>query len=205
MSPAQRWVPGSRLSCCGLSSHNSLITRYHHDRSPDPQCCRLPISFGFWCILCENGSWVCQRFGGGLSALPSPPQESTIGAAFLTKTLPDQHVKFEIWCASCQRDCNSSCLSRSCARWAGCDFPTIAGGVTPCVRGGAQGHRGAGEVPQPGSHVLPARSPRGPAAAAVTHPVARLNADVPGLHVHTSEVPCCLEGKLLKLGCWNCN
>jgi Ras-related protein Rab-5C len=24
-------------------------------------------------------------------------QESTIGAAFLTKTLPDQHVKFEIW------------------------------------------------------------------------------------------------------------
>jgi GTPase SAR1 family protein len=26
-------------------------------------------------------------------------QESTIGAAFLTKTLPDQHVKFEIWCA----------------------------------------------------------------------------------------------------------
>lgn len=25
-------------------------------------------------------------------------QESTIGAAFLTKTLPDQHVKFEIWC-----------------------------------------------------------------------------------------------------------
>ncbi len=26
-------------------------------------------------------------------------QESTIGAAFLTKTLPDQQVKFEIWCA----------------------------------------------------------------------------------------------------------
>ncbi len=27
-------------------------------------------------------------------------QESTIGAAFLTKTLPDQGVKFEIWYAS---------------------------------------------------------------------------------------------------------
>ena len=24
-------------------------------------------------------------------------QESTIGAAFLTKTMPEQHVKFEIW------------------------------------------------------------------------------------------------------------
>jgi hypothetical protein len=26
-----------------------------------------------------------------------PGQESTIGAAFLTKTLPEQNVKFEIW------------------------------------------------------------------------------------------------------------
>mmetsp|Transcript_5593 Transcript_5593/g.18948 ORF Transcript_5593/g.18948 Transcript_5593/m.18948 type:complete len:137 (+) Transcript_5593:188-598(+) len=26
-------------------------------------------------------------------------QESTIGAAFLTKTIPDLNVKFEIWCA----------------------------------------------------------------------------------------------------------
>ena len=28
---------------------------------------------------------------------PLLPQESTIGASFFTKTLPEKHVKFEIW------------------------------------------------------------------------------------------------------------
>ena len=33
------------------------------------------------------------------SPFPPPPvlQESTIGAAFLTKAMPDQGIKFEIW------------------------------------------------------------------------------------------------------------
>mmetsp|Transcript_37540 Transcript_37540/g.96007 ORF Transcript_37540/g.96007 Transcript_37540/m.96007 type:complete len:123 (+) Transcript_37540:96-464(+) len=73
-------------------------------------------------------------------------QESTIGAAFLTKTIPDLNVKFEIWFVAAsaavappfKTQLNSSRL-----------------GLTRCKC--TQGHRGAGAVPQPGPNVLPRR------------------------------------------------
>ena len=33
----------------------------------------------------------------GHHALPAMRQESTIGASFFTKTIPEKQVKFEIW------------------------------------------------------------------------------------------------------------
>ena len=43
-----------------------------------------------------------RRGASGPSPLSNPckpRQESTIGASFFTKTIPEKHVKFEIWCA----------------------------------------------------------------------------------------------------------
>ena len=55
-------------------------------------------------------------------------QESTIGAAFLTKTIPEKGVKFEIWCAlavglpapaTCMPDQAQMSLTLTCTRPAG--------------------------------------------------------------------------------------
>jgi GTPase SAR1 family protein len=53
--------------------------------------------------LAADRSWrvtACRRLTDAHRALPAGPlQESTIGASFFTKTIPEKHVKFEIWCA----------------------------------------------------------------------------------------------------------
>ena len=40
-------------------------------------------------------------------------QESTIGAAFLTKTIPEKGVKFEIWCGLALASACCCCLHAS--------------------------------------------------------------------------------------------
>lgn len=51
--------------------------------------------------VCESSVHRAIREGEGpfehCIQLEATLQESTIGAAFLTKTMPEQHVKFEIW------------------------------------------------------------------------------------------------------------
>jgi hypothetical protein len=69
--------------------------------------------------------------------IPEPPQESTIGAAFLTQTVSvnEATVKFEIWCASGSHTAG--------ARRRGCNHTRR---FDACVRA-LQGHRRAGALP----------------------------------------------------------
>jgi hypothetical protein len=79
-------------------------------------------------------------------------QASTVGAAFLTKTIPELNVKFEIWWASCWglRGVRGSTMRH-------------APFTLPLTTAGAQGHRGARALPQLGPHVLQVSTRREPA------------------------------------------
>ncbi len=80
------------------SGKSSLVLRYVKGQFFDYQVAGGPLATyaGLWGVgvdapahqlPCMNPLHACTLV-----------QASTVGAAFLTKTLPDQGIKFEIWC-----------------------------------------------------------------------------------------------------------
>ena len=84
---------------------SSLVLRFVKGQFFDYQACPSPLSLPPF--LGRQSSWCRGKFWQGHTAQPSfcrekhrlrvGVQESTIGAAFLTKTMPEHNVKFEIW------------------------------------------------------------------------------------------------------------
>lgn len=95
------------------SGKSSLVLRFVKSQFFDYQVSLCTGScLGRTILLCAfhvRSDTQHQGHRGNIGCSWAMSQESTIGAAFLTKTLPEQHVKFEIWCARA-----AACFYRAC-------------------------------------------------------------------------------------------
>jgi hypothetical protein len=129
-----RWARARARSCSATSRASSLTTR--------------------WARGTQMGGRGTER---GVTRSFGLPQASTVGAAFLTKTLPELNVKFEIWSvapvlgsagARASQEARSSLGERPVGALL---WPNV--GLALPLR--LQGHGRTRALPQPGSHVLP--------------------------------------------------
>ena len=89
---------------------SSLVLRFVKGQFFDYQASTWGYVTPLPCLLSARSSIFQDWSSVQMSSLAAVLQESTIGAAFLTKTMPEQNVKFEIWCvcASTDFDCLKS-------------------------------------------------------------------------------------------------